>query len=340
MSETIRRSPGILASLAQRVHGPEPLYRAHAASYERLLAHHALDATATMVDVPAPGGGPLPTFVLESGSGTPVLFLHGSPATSLVWVPLLARLTGVRAIAIDRPGHGFSGALDYADVPDIRAHTVAYLDALLDSLGLDQVALVGSSFGGLNALWYALERPERVSSVVQLGAPPGMLGDRLPPVFGLLSVRWIARLLAAVDKPSPRWTHRMFRMWGDPPELLHETLVDAYTTSQRLPTVEGGIAHLVQRGCRFPGRFRDRSLWLDEEDLGGVGQPTLFVWGPQDFVGGPEFGRQVAHAMPNAQLVVKGVGHLPWLQDPEGVAAATADFLARPPTAPRPTAGR
>jgi pimeloyl-ACP methyl ester carboxylesterase len=256
-----------------------------------------------------------------------VLFLHGSPATSLVWVPLLARLTGVRAIAIDRPGHGFSGAIDYAHVADIRAHTVAYIDALLDTLGLPRVVVAGSSFGGLCAFWYALARPERVTSILQFGAPPGMLTDRTPPIFGLLSVPWIARLLAAVDKPSHGSTRRLFRMMGDPPDLLDDSLVEAYTTSQRLPTVEGGIAHLVQRACRFPGRFRERSMWLDEKELGRVGQRTLFVWGPKDFVGAPDLGRRVTDAMPDARLAVMGIGHLPWLQDPEGVAAATAEFL-------------
>lgn len=327
MSETTHRSPGILTSLAEEVHGLEPAYRAHATSYERLLAHHHLEPTVRKVDVPDPNGGSLPTLVLESGAGTPVVFLHGSPATSLVWAPLLAHLTGVRAIAIDRPGHGLSGALDYADVADIRAHTVAYIDALLDALGLAKVTLAGNSFGGLCALWYALARPDRVSSVVQLGAPPGMLTDRIPPIFGVLSIPWIARLLATVDKPSPRWTRRMFRMWGDPPGLLDDALVEAFTTSQRLPTVEGGIAHLVQRGCKFPGRFRERSMWLDEQELAQVRQPTLFVWGPQDFVGAPDFGQRVARAMPDARLVVKGVGHLPWLQDPDGVAAVTSEFL-------------
>jgi pimeloyl-ACP methyl ester carboxylesterase len=328
MFETQRLAPGTLVSMARKVHGRDPSFRAHASSYERLLAQHELDATASLIDVPTPEGGSLPTFVLETGSGAPVLFLHGSPATSLVWVPLLAKLPGVRAIAIDRPGHGLSGAIDYADVPDIRAHTVAYIDALLDAMGLEQVALAGNSFGGLCGLWYSLARPERVSSVLQLGAPPGMLSRRTPMIFGLLSVPWIARLFATVDPPSVRSTRRFFRMMGDPPEQLDPTFMEAYTTSQQLPTVEGGISRLVQRGCRFPGSFRERSMWLDEQELARVRQPTLFVWGPKDFVGAPDFGRRVAGAMPKAQLVVKGVGHLPWLQDPAGVAAASTEFLS------------
>lgn len=327
MFEKPRLAPGTLASLAREIHGSEASFRAHASSYERLIAHHDLDATASVIDVPDPRGGSLPTFVLEAGSGTPVLFLHGSPATSLVWIPLLARLSGIRAIAIDRPGHGFSGALDYAEVHDVRAHTVAYIDALLDAMGLEQVALAGNSFGGLCGLWYSLARPERVSSVLQIGAPPGMLSARTPMIFGLLSVPWIARLVAAMDPPSLRSTRRFFRMMGDPPEQLDAELIEAYTTSQLLPTTEGGISHLVQRSCRFPGRFRERSMWLDEQELAGVRQPTMFVWGPKDFVGDPDFGRRVAGAMPQAHLVVKGVGHLPWLQDPDGVAAVTSAFL-------------
>lgn len=319
-----------LATLARQVHGDDPAFQTHAAVYARLLDLHSLDATPSMLQVEVPRTGPLPTFVLESGAGTPVLFLHGTPATSLVWVPLLAALPGARALAIDRPGHGLSGGMDYATVPDVRAWTMGYLDALLDSLGLVQVVLAGNSFGGLSALWYALDRPERVSAILQLGAPPGMLNGRTPAIFGLLSVPWVARMVARMDPPSVRSTRRVFRMMGGPPDGLDDVFLEAYTTSQQLPTVEGGIAHLVQAAVRFPGRFGQRHLWLDADALGRVGQPTLFVWGQKDFLGRPDVGRRVAAAMPDAQLVECGVGHLPWLQDPIGVAEAVTTFLDRP----------
>jgi pimeloyl-ACP methyl ester carboxylesterase len=277
-----------------------------------------------LADRRAPG---IPTFVAETGTGTPIVFLHGTPATSAVWIPLLARLPGVHAFAVDRPGHGLSGAVDYATVPDLRSHAVRFLEALLDALGLDQAVIAGSSMGGLWGLWLALDRPSRVSAVVQLGAPPGLLSNRLPLVFGPLSVPWCARLMRRLDPPSPAATRRLFRMMGDPPAMLTQTFVDTFTASQRLPNVEGGTAHMIQQFVRFPGRFADRRLWLDRTELAQIRQPALFLWGPRDFVGAPPLGRRAVDVMPNARLSVLGEGHLPWLQDPASAAAEVSRFL-------------
>ena len=46
--------------------------------------------------------------VIEAGEGPAVILLHGSPASSLSQLPLLERVEGVRAIAVDRPGFGLS----------------------------------------------------------------------------------------------------------------------------------------------------------------------------------------------------------------------------------------
>lgn len=312
--------------LSRTVHR-DPLYAAYAASYDALVREHAVTASPSFVRVNGIGSNGLPTFVLEAGSGTPVLFVHGTPATSVVWVPLLGRLPGVRAYAVDRPGHGLTGAFDYSAVADLRNHAVRFLESLLDALGLEKVVVAGNSMGGLWCLWLALDRPSRVSAILQLGAPPGLIGDRLPRIFGPLSVPWIARLMRRLDPPSPSATRRMFRMMGDPPALLTDAFTDAFAKSQRLPNVEGGTTRMIQQFVRFPGRLVGRRLWLDETELGRIRQPTLFVWGRRDFVGNPEFGQRVVDMMPDAQLAVMGQGHLPWLQDTTRVTEEIGRFL-------------
>lgn len=310
-------------ALSQTLH-TDASFADYARAYDALLSAYGVRGTPTFVDAHG-----LPTFVMRAGSGTPVLFLHGTPATSAVWLPLIARLEGVAAYVVDRPGHGLSGALDYAEVDDLRTHAVEFVDATLDALGLDRVVLAGSSLGGLWALWYALDRPDRVSGIVQAGLPPGMLSPRVPSIFGALSVPWLARLLRKVDPPSPAWTRRLFAMMGDPPEELDARLVDAFTAAQLLPTVEGGTAHLIQRFVGLPGRFLDRRLWLDASDLAHVDHPTQVLWGPADFLGGRTLASRLSPAIPRAELLEVGTGHLPWLQDTPRAAAAIDDFVRR-----------
>jgi pimeloyl-ACP methyl ester carboxylesterase len=303
----------------------DPAYGGYARAYDELLGEY--DVTA---EVSCPAVGPTRrVFVARVGTGEPVVFLHGTPATSAVWIPLAARLRGVRAYLVDRPGHGLSSAVDYAQVPDLRTHAVAFVDALLDTLGLERAVLAGNSLGGLWALWSALDLPERVSAVVAIGAPPGLLTPRLPRIFGPLSVPWTAKLMQRLDPPSPRSTRRFFRLMGDPPAQLSDSMVNAFTEGLRLPNAEGGMSHLIQHFVAWPGRFADRRLWLSSEQLAEIEQRVLFVWGRHDFLGDLTVAKRITGALPRATVVEAGTGHLPWLQDPQQVADSVGSFLRR-----------
>jgi pimeloyl-ACP methyl ester carboxylesterase len=292
----------------------------HARAVDLLLAELHVSAQPSFVDG---------TFVLQSGSGTPVLFVHGTPATSAVFLPLVSSLHGVRAHLVDRPGHGLSAAFDYDQVTDLRAHAVRFLESVLDSLGLDRVVLAGSSLGGLWSLWLALDRPQRVSGVVQLGAPPGLLSPRVPFLIGALSVPWLAKTLRHLDPPTRASARRMLGLMGNPAGRTSDAMADAIASAMRVTTFDRGCARLIQRFVRFPGRFARRDLWLDEHDLARVTQPVLFLWGTGDFVGGAHLGRRAVAAMPHAHLVECGEGHLPWLHEPAPYAAALSEFAQR-----------
>ena len=133
--------------------------------------------------------------VIEAGEGPPVVFLHGSSTSSLSLLPVLERLEGVRAIAVDRPGFGLS---EPVRVPRerFRDAAVEFLDEVLDELGLQTSAFAGNSMGGTWAVWYALARPERVRRLVLLGSAPLLPGTR-PPVPLRVTAAPLARRPAA-----------------------------------------------------------------------------------------------------------------------------------------------
>src|SRR3954454_14854220 len=143
------------------------------------MADHLLPGiTATRVETPrltqqvlAAEGTPL------SGPGDVVLFVHGNISSSLFWQqPLLALAdTGrVRALAVDLRGYGGTEPAPINASRGLRdwAGDVA---ALVDTLGLDRVHLVGWSMGGGVVLQYLLDHPERVASVA-LVAPVSPYG--------------------------------------------------------------------------------------------------------------------------------------------------------------------
>ena len=103
---------------------------------------------------------------LDSGTGTPFVFLHGNPTSSYLWRHVLAAFDGPdRRLAPDLIGMGQSGKpdIDYR----FRDHA-RYLDAWFDNLELNQVVLVGHDWGGALAFHWARRHPERVRGIAFL----------------------------------------------------------------------------------------------------------------------------------------------------------------------------
>ena len=113
----------------------------------------------------------------RSGTGEPLLLLHGTGGSRAHWQPVLERLAGQRDVLVpDLPGHGAS-----APPPEGTPHTPAgyarLLAELLDELGIATAHVAGNSVGG----WTALELAKlgRARSVVALG-PAGLWERRAP----------------------------------------------------------------------------------------------------------------------------------------------------------------
>ena len=101
----------------------------------------------------------------DTGSGTPIVFLHGNPASSHIWRNVLPYVGSGRLLTPDLIGMGRSGKpeLDYSFADHAR-----YLDAWFDALGLDRVILVGHDWGGALAFDWASRHPERVLGIAFL----------------------------------------------------------------------------------------------------------------------------------------------------------------------------
>lgn len=100
----------------------------------------------------------------------PVVFVHGMACSADIWDAQLADAARTRrAIAIDLRGHGTS--TPPADDDYSPASCATDIFAVLESLGLEQIALVGHSFGACVALAVAAAQPDAIAQLILVDPP-------------------------------------------------------------------------------------------------------------------------------------------------------------------------
>jgi pimeloyl-ACP methyl ester carboxylesterase len=160
----------------------------------------------------------------ESGTGTPLLLLHGFGRTADDWKPFVNSFAGShRVIALDLPGHGRSSLMDSSkDYLHKKAATLIL--SFLDSLKLKEVNVVGFSGGAFITLYLSTLRPGLTKKIVvaagqlnysdstrkfisRLGGPQNFITneEELTPLHG----RYKGQLIA-----EQFWNFR--KLYGDP----------------------------------------------------------------------------------------------------------------------------
>jgi pimeloyl-ACP methyl ester carboxylesterase len=230
-----------------------------------------------------------------------------------MWQPLEGHFQDRRLIEFDAPGTGGSKATLLPQTIDALASLTS---AVLDELGYEQVDVLGYSFGGMVALRFALQAPQRIRRLALVATTPGWGG-----VPGSL------RTLAQMATPLRYYSARYYEA----------TVGD----------LMGGRARYDRDFVRRHGRQRLRSppdvvgyawQWLAVAAsrnvlplLPTLEVPTLVVSGDDDPVVPPANAMLLAHHLADARLLmVPGEGHL-LLYDAESAALpAIAEFLRTP----------
>lgn len=242
------------------------------------------------------------TYVISSGpvDAPPVILLHGSGGTAADWRGDLAEWSAVfRVHAVDLVGEpGLSApsrpALD-SPAP------AAWLDDVLDGLGLDRTALVGMSLGGWHVLDYAIRRPERVSRLAVLC--PGGLGRQ---TYGWLPAATVLRLFGV------RGRRRMAAM---------VTGVDPRTYGPVLDDIVATFAEFRPRTERLPV--------FSDDALARMAMPVMIIVGERDAMFDSAETARRAALLPNGSVtVLPGVGHAVF-----GQSEPVLRFLRQPATA-------
>jgi pimeloyl-ACP methyl ester carboxylesterase len=250
--------------------------------------------------------------VADIGDGEPVVLMHAGVADSRMWrhiVPALA--AEFRVITFDFRGFG-------ATPPATRPYRcVDDLAAVLDSLGLSRVHLVGASMGGRIAMEFALASPQRVGSLALLA--PGLGGwDYSPAMLAYFADEEAALarhdLDTVVELNCDVWVRGPRREWTD-----------------RLRAVAQQVREPLRIIAANQADAEDLEFEADpsaRDGLAAIAAPTLVLIAdadPEDLIAVDE---HIAVTVPGARAVhMADTGHLIALERPRETLAELLPFL-------------
>ncbi len=211
----------------------------------------------------------------ESGSGEPLILIHGFGDCGSVWsgiVPALSR--EYRVISMELRGHGSSGEFEG---PFLFEDSAGDLLGLLDHLGLGKVKAMGISAGGMTLLHAAVREPGRIEAMAVIGAAHYF----------------------------PEQARRIMR--GVPGNVPPPVLEFFNACATRGPAQVDG---LLQRFSGF--QHNDEDIRLTPQELATIDARTLIMHGDRDEFFPVEIPVEIYASIPDSQLwIVPGGDHVP-----------------------------
>jgi pimeloyl-ACP methyl ester carboxylesterase len=255
----------------------------------------------------------------ELGHGRPLVLLHGLCDSHRTWssvAPLLAR--NRRVLMPDLAGHGLSGRPDASYALDWHAGVVG---AWLEALSLDDLDLVGHSYGGGVAQWMLLEHRSRIRRLALVAA--GGLGREVGLALRLAS---IPHLVERLGQPFMAHGTRIALKAAGGTYTADD--IGELARINATPGTARAFARSVRDVIDWRGQHRH---FLDRIHEIAELPPIALFWGERDTVIPFAHAIEATSVIEGATLTrFTGCGHFPHRQDPERFVRCLEAFLDAP----------
>lgn len=244
--------------------------------------------------------------VLEAGSGTPVVFLHGAGGLFPDNPFLDALAKNYHVFAPELPGYGDSTGEDLLE--DMLDFTLHAADVVAE-LGIDKPHLVGHSMGGMIAAEMAATSPNDLRKLVLVGAAGLWIPEQpIPDLFAMLPHEYPKYLF---HDPAAG----LALLTGGLDFSNLEVLAEFYIANSRRMAMAGKILFPI------PNRRLSKRLYR-------VKAETLIVWGASDALIPPVYAERWNQSIAGSRLVqIREAGHMVPYEQPEVFVSAVSGFL-------------
>ncbi len=249
--------------------------------------------------------------------------IHGGPGVDHTTCrPVLSPLSEIaQLIYFDHRGHGRS-ARGNPETYTLE-NNVEDMEALRQYLGLEQIGLLGFSYGGMVALTYASRYPSHVSKLIPVVTAPDSrflaLAQTKLAQEGTPEQNAIAQLLWQGKFASEQQLQAYFQLLGP----LYSLTFDPVKSMEVWRRVIFNPDTINQA---FGGFLRTYDI---RAQLPYISAPTLVIGAEQDWICPPQFSKEIAQAIPNAKLeIVPNSGHSIRADAPQALLKLISDFLA------------
>jgi len=253
----------------------------------------------------------------EKGVGRPLVLIHSANTDLHIWDDQFEVLSSqFRTVRYDGRGFGRSQSefVDFTDYEDLHA--------LLDSLELERSILVGLSLGGMTALEFTLEYPERVSALVLAGS--GLNG--YPMEFSEADLARFGEVRSAAEKGDFETAATLIsigyldapgRPWTQVDTALREKLRGMVLQSvNRFSLTTAGLHHFLDPPAI--GRLKE------------INVPTLVILGEHESPNEYGIADLLETNIPNlTRVVIPDSKHLTSMENPIDFNRELTEFLAR-----------
>jgi pimeloyl-ACP methyl ester carboxylesterase len=273
-------------------------------------------------------------FYEKIGNGSEVVIIPLRFYTFEAFKPLGDQFT---VIAYDTRGRGRSDP-----IPDDQKagklsiqHDVADVERIREHFKVKKASLIGYSYLGLMVVLYAMDHPDAVERLIQLGPVPIKFGTQYPD-----------NLMAKDEPGDPKLLQELRRLRKE--ENYHVTHPKEYCEKEWIYSRAGLVGDPAKAGkisakpCEMPNEYpinlakhfessfaSVKKLDLQKEKIAAVKVPVLTIHGTKDRNAPYASGREWALSLPNARLLtIKGGAHQSFDEFPEIIIPAVRKFLA------------